>query len=105
MFDRPLVGQLARILPRRVVATKLPNKGREKARTGRKKDLFRPLTEEERGWLERISRSQSEPASHVIRGKELLAVAEGRSYTEAAQRIGRKCGDPVSYLVEQFNRD
>ena len=34
--------------------------------TGRKKDPLRKITEEEREWLERIGRSQSEPASHVI---------------------------------------
>ena len=73
--------------------------------TGRKKDPLRALTEDERKWLERISRSQSEPASHVARAKEILAVADGCSYTEAAQRVGRKCGDPVSYLVERFNQE
>jgi len=73
--------------------------------TGRKKDPLRTLTEEERRWLGRISRSQSEPAGHVIRAKEILAVADGHSYTEAAQLAGRKCGDPVSHLVEQFNRE
>ena len=73
--------------------------------TGRKKDPLSTLTEEERKWLKRISRSQSEPASHVVRAKEILAVAEGCSYTEAAQQVGRKCGDPVSQLVERFNRE
>jgi len=58
--------------------------------TGRKKDPLRALTEEERRWLGRISRSQSEPAGHVIRAKEILAVADGHSYTEAAQLAGRK---------------
>lgn len=72
--------------------------------TGRKKDPLRTLSEEERGWLERISRSQSEPASHVTRAKEILAVADGHSYTRAAQLAGRKSGDAVSHLVEQFNR-
>ena len=73
--------------------------------TGRKKDPLRGLTEEERKWLERISRSQSEPVSHVVRAKEILAVADGCSYTEAAQRAGRKCGDPVSQMVMRFNRE
>ena len=73
--------------------------------TGRKKDPLRKLTEEERKWLERISRSQSEPASHVVRAKEIIAVANGYNYTEAAQQAGRKCGDPVSQLVERFNRE
>jgi len=60
--------------------------------TGGKKDPLRGLTEEERKWLERISRSQSEPASYVVRAKKILAVADGHNYTQAAQLIGRKCG-------------
>ena len=75
------------------------------AMTGCKKDPLRKLTEEEQKWLEQISRSHSEPASHVLRAKEILAVAEGCSYTQAAERVGRKCGDPVSQLVQRFNRE
>ncbi len=45
--------------------------------TRRKKDPLRALTEEERTWLECISRSQSEPASHVARAKQILHVANG----------------------------
>lgn len=73
--------------------------------TGRKKDPLRTLTEEERKWLERISRSRSEPTSHVVRAKEILAVADGYNYTAAAQQAGRKCGDPVAQLVERFNQE
>ena len=73
--------------------------------TGRKSEQLRSLTDEERGWLERISRSHTEPASHVARAKEILAVAEGKSYTQAAQFAGRKAGDAVSHLVKQFNRE
>jgi transposase len=56
--------------------------------TRRKKDPLRTLTEEERNWLERISRAHSEPAAHVARAKEILAVADGQSYTKAAQMAG-----------------
>jgi transposase len=80
-------------------------KGREKPMTRRKKDPLRTLTEEEWDWLSRISRSHSEPAGHVARTKEILAVAEGHSYTQAAQMAGRKSGDAVSHLVERFNRE
>jgi len=73
--------------------------------TRRKKDPLRTLTEEERKWLERISRSYSEPAAHVVRAKEILAVADGYSYTQAAKMAGRKSGDAVSHLVEQFNQE
>jgi transposase len=75
-----------------------------KEMTRRKKDPLRALTEEERSWLERISRSQSEPAGHVARAKEILAVAEGYSYVEAAKRAGRKSGDAVAQLVGRFNQ-
>jgi transposase len=70
-----------------------------------KKDPLRTLTEEERNWLERINRSQSEPAAHVAHAKEILAVAAGHSYTEAAQLAGKKSGDAVSHLVERFNQE
>ena len=73
--------------------------------TRRQKDPLRAITEEERGWLERISRSQSEPASHVARAKQILAVADGDNYTQAAQKSARKSGDAVSHLVSRFNQE
>lgn len=71
----------------------------------RKVDPLRPLTEEERRWLEKVSRSRSEPAAHVARARGPLAVAEGLSYTEAARAAGRKSGDTVSRWVGCFNRE
>jgi transposase len=73
--------------------------------TRRQKDPLRPLTEEERTVLEKISRAQSEPASHVARAKALLAVASGQSYTAAARAAGRRSNDAVSQLVSRFNRE
>lgn len=73
--------------------------------TRRKTDPLRTLTDEEHIWLERISRSQSEPASHVARAKQILRVAAGASYTEAARLSGRKSGDAVSKLVKRFNQE
>lgn len=70
-----------------------------------KKDSLRPLTDEEREVLRQISRAQSEPASHVSRAKVLLAVADGASYTAAAQAAGRRSGDAVSQLASRFNRE
>jgi transposase len=69
------------------------------------KDPLRPLSEEERKVLQRIARSQSEPASHVARAKALLAVAEGMSYAAAARAAGRRSNDAVSHLVSRFNRE
>lgn len=73
--------------------------------TRRQKDPLRPLTKEERNLLEQISRSYSEPASHVARAKALLAVANGQSYVEAAKAAGRRSGDAVSQLVSRFNQE
>jgi transposase len=73
--------------------------------TRRQKDPLRPLTEDERAWLERISRATTEPASHVARAKALLAVAAGQSYIAAALAAGRRCGDAVAHLVARFNRE
>lgn len=71
----------------------------------RRKDPLRPLTAEERRWLERISRSRAEPAGHVARAEALLAVADGRTYTEAAVLVGRRVGDTVAAWVARFNRE
>jgi transposase len=73
--------------------------------TRRQKEPMRPLTDEEREVLKRLSRAQSEPASHVARAKALLAVADGQSYTAAARAAGRRSGDAVSQLVSRFNRE
>ena len=73
--------------------------------TRRMKDPLRPLADKERELLEKISRARSEPASHVARAKALLAVADGQSYTAAAQAAGRRSGDAVSQLVSRFNRE
>jgi hypothetical protein len=72
--------------------------------TRRQKDPLRPLTPDEQEWLERISRSQSDPASHVARAKILLAVAAGATFT-AAWAAGRRSNDAVAQLVTRFNRE
>jgi len=53
--------------------------------------------------LLKISRAESQSASHVIRAKILLLVASGKSYTQAAVSVGRRSGDAVSQLVARFN--
>jgi transposase len=73
--------------------------------TRRQKDPLRKLTDQERLWLVRISRSQAEAAAHVARAKALLAVADGQSYTDAAKAAGRRSGEAVSRLVSRFNRE
>jgi transposase len=71
----------------------------------RQKDALRSLSEAERTSLSRLSRSQSAPAAQVARARALLAVAEGQSYTAAAQLVGRQVGDTVARWVAGFNRD
>jgi hypothetical protein len=72
--------------------------------TRRQKDPLRLLSPEEQTALEGLSRSQTEPASHVARAKALLAVAAGLSYCAAAQAAGRRSGDAVAHLVTRFNQ-
>lgn len=72
--------------------------------TRRQKDPLRPLTPEEHTFLDQLSRSLSQPAAQVERAKALLAVAEGHSYTAAAQAAGRRSGDGVAHLVSRFNQ-
>jgi transposase len=69
------------------------------------KEPLRPLTDAEQARLARISRSRSEPATQVAHAKALLAVAEGRRFTDAAHAAGRRSGDAVAHLVVRFNRE
>jgi transposase len=70
----------------------------------RQKDPLRALDDAERAALSRQSRSRSAPAAQVARARALLAVAEGQSYTTAAQLVGRRAGDTVARWVAGFNR-
>jgi transposase len=71
----------------------------------RKKDPLRALSADERGEVERLSRSGREPAKVVAHAKAVLAVATGAKYSAAAARAGRRSGDAVAPLVSRFNRD
>jgi transposase len=73
--------------------------------TRRQKHPLRDLSVEERQELERSARASSESATRVARAKALLAVAQGHSYTSAAQVSGRRSGDAVGQLVERFNQE
>lgn len=65
---------------------------------------LRALAPAERAELARITRASSDRAERVERAKALLAVADGASFTAAAQRAGRRSGDGVAKLVARFNR-
>jgi transposase len=72
---------------------------------GHRREPLRPLTDEERQFLERIARSGRERADRVRRSKEVLAVEAGDSYQQAAQHAGARSRDAVRHLVRRFNRD
>lgn len=69
----------------------------------RPKDPLRPLSHEEHQTLGQLSRSRRESAAVVARAKALLAVAEGKNYSDAARLVGRKSGDAVAKVVSRFN--
>jgi Homeodomain-like domain len=73
--------------------------------TRHQKAPLRQLSEEERQILEQVSRSTSVSAVLVVRARQILAVAVGQSYSEAAVSSGRKNGDAVSRLVARFNEE
>jgi transposase len=41
----------------------------------------------------------------VIPAKEVLAVADGHTFTDAAKLAGRKSGDAVAHLIARFNAE
>jgi transposase len=69
------------------------------------KDPLRSLSQEERKTLEQFSRCLTMPADQVIHAKEVLAVADGHTFTDAAKLAGRKSGDAVAHLVTYFNKE
>jgi hypothetical protein len=67
------------------------------------KEPLRPLTDAERTILAQVARSGAERADRVARAKELLAVADGARFADAARAAGRRSGDAVAALVVRFN--
>jgi transposase len=65
---------------------------------------LRPLTEEERKELHRVSRASSELRIRHQRAVAVLAVAEGNSLSEAARLVGWKSHDPVTKATRRFNK-
>lgn len=69
------------------------------------KHPLRALTLSEQEELQALARSRSAPADQIVRAKEVLAVAEGASFVQAARQVGRRNGDAVSALVARFNQE
>lgn len=63
------------------------------------------LTQEQHQALEHIVHCGSERADVVARVREVLAVALGASYRDAAAGAGRRSAEAVAKLVARFNRD
>jgi transposase len=68
------------------------------------KEPLRALNEQEKRELHRVGKATSERLDVVRRAKAVLAVAEGRTFTEAAHEAGLKSGDGVGKLVKRFNQ-
>lgn len=71
----------------------------------RAQESLRNLTDDERGYLEQMSRASSAPAVQVVRAKLLLHVAAGIGYGTAAKAEGRRSGEAVAHLVRRFNQE
>jgi transposase len=69
----------------------------------RQKMTLRPLSEAERHELQRVAKASSERVDTVKRAKALLAVADGRTFTQAGSLSGLS-REGVSQLVERFNQ-
>lgn len=65
--------------------------------------MLRPLSEAEQHVLQRVAKASSERVDTVKRAKALLAVAEGKTLTQAG-RLSGLCRESVSQLVERFNQ-
>jgi len=71
----------------------------------RKKDPLRPLTAEEKASLETLQRARSAPADQIARATGILAVAEGKTYQEAAKLCQRAQGTTIALWVARFNHE
>src|ERR1051326_3174329 len=67
------------------------------------KEPLRALTQAERTQLEVLARSRSAPADQIARAKQVLCVAEGADFTQAAKQAHRRCRQAVARLVCRFN--
>jgi transposase len=69
----------------------------------RQKTALRPLSEAERRELQRVAKASSERVDTVKRAKALLAVTDGKTFTQAGSFSGLS-REGVSQLVERFNQ-
>jgi hypothetical protein len=67
--------------------------------------VLRSLTPAESEQLSALAHSRSAPADQILRAKQILAVAAGTRFTEAARQVGRRNGESVAALVGRFNQE
>jgi transposase len=67
------------------------------------KTALRPLSEGEQHELQRVAKASSERLDAVKRARALLAVADGKTLTQAGERADLS-REGVSQLVERFNQ-
>lgn len=71
---------------------------------GRSQNIsLRPLSEAERQELQRMAKASSERVDAVKRARALLAVADGKTFTQAGERVDLS-REGVSQVVERFNQ-
>ena len=68
------------------------------------KARLRPLRTEEREALVKVTEAGRERVDRVRRATALLAVAQGETFTQAAERAGFRSHSTVTGLVGRFNR-
>jgi len=68
------------------------------------KEPLRALTAAEQAALKRIVHASSERIDRVCRATALLAVAQGRSFSAAAEQAGLRSHSTVANLVARFNQ-
>lgn len=71
---------------------------------GRRKESLRRLTGREREALVGVTRAGRERVDRVRRATALLAVAQGQTFAQAAERAGFGSATTVAGLVGRFNR-
>ena len=69
------------------------------------KEPLLTLTQAERDELSALARSRNAPADRLAGAKELLAVAEGQTFGQAAHQAGRTSRQAVARLVRRFNQE
>ena len=67
------------------------------------KEPLRAMSEQEEQEVQRLVKATSERLDVVRRAKALVAVANGKPFTQAAQDAGLKSGKGVGQLVKRFN--